>query len=343
MSGTLSQQSRVLIPVPTLNISESFGKCASRIDGKNNFEVNAFIDAVETYKKCINIPDDFVVKVTVDNWNDALDLLKHAYGNGPNKPSYHIYRELFSLEQDDKTSTDIFVCQYRPLIAQLPRSTHIENMQIDMVNGLLSLQIRRIARNVEENFFENDIVLKNTKGSITKNRPKCKDCKVFGHVVEDCRRLENNKNDKICPNTTVHFMMNILFLQRDCPKCKLKSESKRKLLEKSKVCSLDTDIFCSPRQRSILHVEICGAKEKLCAYVPYGAKHHIHKHQIAHIHEISHGHHHHGSHYKPHEHEVISPHIEGPPSLHSNEHKDHYDAYDGSDNSYPTGLYFGNE
>lgn len=37
---------------------------------------------------------------------------------------------------------------------------------------------------------------------------------------------------------------------------------------------------------------------KLCAYVPHGAKHHIHKHQISHIHELSHHPHHYGSHYK---------------------------------------------
>ncbi|XP_028128253.2 uncharacterized protein LOC114324586 [Diabrotica virgifera virgifera] len=35
---------------------------------------------------------------------------------------------------------------------------------------------------------------------------------------------------------------------------------------------------------------------KLCEYTPYGAKHHIHKHQIAHIHQVAGGYHHH----KPH-------------------------------------------
>ncbi|CAG9860640.1 unnamed protein product [Phyllotreta striolata] len=36
---------------------------------------------------------------------------------------------------------------------------------------------------------------------------------------------------------------------------------------------------------------------KLCAYTPYGAKHHIHKHQIAHIHQVAAGHHHHKPYY----------------------------------------------
>lgn len=63
---------------------------------------------------------------------------------------------------------------------------------------------------------------------------------------------------------------------------------------------------------------------KLCAYTPYGAKHHIHKHQISHIHEIAHGHHkpYHGAV------EVISPHGDGPPHYHSKHGKnDYYDPY----------------
>lgn len=68
---------------------------------------------------------------------------------------------------------------------------------------------------------------------------------------------------------------------------------------------------------------------KFCAYTPYGAKHHIHKHQISHIHEVAHGHH------KPHHHEtveVISPHDEGPPHyISSHGKKDSLDPY-----GYPT-------
>lgn len=65
---------------------------------------------------------------------------------------------------------------------------------------------------------------------------------------------------------------------------------------------------------------------KLCAYTPYGAKHHIHKHQISHIHEIAHGHH------KPHYHhggvEVISPHSGGPPHyISSHGKKDYFNPY----------------
>ncbi|KAJ8926559.1 hypothetical protein NQ314_021077 [Rhamnusium bicolor] len=58
-----------------------------------------------------------------------------------------------SLEQDDKTPTDIFVCQCRALIVQLPRDTLTESMQIDMVYGLLSLRIRREVPRVEIKSF----------------------------------------------------------------------------------------------------------------------------------------------------------------------------------------------
>lgn len=68
---------------------------------------------------------------------------------------------------------------------------------------------------------------------------------------------------------------------------------------------------------------------KLCAYTPYGAKHHIHKHQISHIHEIAHGH------PKPHHHyphggvEVIAPHADGPPHYFSKVgKKGDFDPYD---------------
>lgn len=65
---------------------------------------------------------------------------------------------------------------------------------------------------------------------------------------------------------------------------------------------------------------------KLCAYTPYGAKHHIHKHQISHIHEVAHGHH--KPHY-PHGVEVIAPHADGPPHYYSKHgKKDGFDPYE---------------
>lgn len=64
---------------------------------------------------------------------------------------------------------------------------------------------------------------------------------------------------------------------------------------------------------------------KLCAYTPYGAKHHIHKHQIAHIHQVAPGYHHH----KPHieEHHYHKPHIEDTEHHYDSPHYSHDDSH----------------
>ncbi|XP_056635940.1 uncharacterized protein LOC130444685 [Diorhabda sublineata] len=67
---------------------------------------------------------------------------------------------------------------------------------------------------------------------------------------------------------------------------------------------------------------------KLCAYTPYGTKHHIHKHQIAHIHQVAPGYYHH----KPHieEHHYHKPHIEEAEYSHDDSHhflEDHDDSH----------------
>ncbi|KAG5884636.1 hypothetical protein JTB14_035731 [Gonioctena quinquepunctata] len=71
---------------------------------------------------------------------------------------------------------------------------------------------------------------------------------------------------------------------------------------------------------------------KLCAYTPYGAKHHIHKHQISHIHQLGHKQHHpHYGYGGPVE--VIAPHSDGPPDLHHFGHKN--DPYGEPNDLYP--------
>ncbi|KAJ8951776.1 hypothetical protein NQ317_010589 [Molorchus minor] len=329
MQETLIQQNRASTPAPNSNIPGSFAKCSSRFDGKKESDITAFIDAIETYKECTNIPDELAlkgipmlltdlaatwwqgVKTTVEKWDDAVTLLKHTYG--PKKPAYRIYRELFSHEQDDKTPTDIFVCQCRALLAQLPKDTLTEETQIDMVYGLLSLRIRKevsrekitsfsklldLARVAEENNFEK-FTAKFQKENNNKTRPKCRYCKSFGHLVDDCRRLQNNKGDrapqkservdivensastvnsskpKNVPNVSCFGCGNPGYVRKDCPKCKLKSENK----ESSEFYSLDTgDLSFSPRQRPIVNVEICGAKGT--GYVDTAAKQSVAGHSL---------------------------------------------------------------
>ncbi|XP_030750795.1 activity-regulated cytoskeleton associated protein 1-like [Sitophilus oryzae] len=113
---------------------------------------------IETFKDCSRVSDanalrglsmlldDFAatwwygVKDTVATWETALDLLRLTFG--PRKLAYLVCREIFSNEQDIRTPSDVFICQSRSLLAQLPANTLTESTQIDMIYGLLHKRIR---------------------------------------------------------------------------------------------------------------------------------------------------------------------------------------------------------
>ncbi|CAH1154260.1 unnamed protein product [Phaedon cochleariae] len=94
---------------------------------------------------------------------------------------------------------------------------------------------------------------------------------------------------------------------------------------------------------------------KLCAYTPYGAKHHIHKHQISHIHQVAHGHKNHP--YKHHYEDGPPGHHygDGPPGHHYGDGSQGYGYEEGPPGYHhehggydepelnPSGPYFGNE
>lgn len=82
---------------------------------------------------------------------------------------------------------------------------------------------------------------------------------------------------------------------------------------------------------------------KLCAYVPHGAKHHIHKHQVSHIHEIDHHPHYHGPHYKRNGH-IEADALQVPPSHpFSKTHDDYYESYETASQGHLKAPYFGKE
>ncbi|XP_011706440.1 PREDICTED: uncharacterized protein LOC105461632, partial [Wasmannia auropunctata] len=148
--------------VPVANIAQkqgNFSRCTTRFDGSKTSNVEAFIDAIVTYKKCTNTSDENAlkglpilltniaatwcqgVKHTVNSWDTAIELLKQTYG--PKKPAYRIYKELFAGEQEEATSTDIFICKARALLSK------------DMVYGLLVYKIRKeIPRDKVTSFTE---------------------------------------------------------------------------------------------------------------------------------------------------------------------------------------------
>ncbi|XP_041973495.1 uncharacterized protein LOC121729152 [Aricia agestis] len=146
-------------PVSTLPISTgNFAKCTARFNGENNSNVEAFIDAVETYKECLRIDDHNAlrglsmlltglaatwwqgVKDTTLSWQAALEALKQTFG--PRLPPHKLYRKIFEREQRVDESTDLFICHVRALFAQLPQFTLTETVQLDMAYGLMHRRIR---------------------------------------------------------------------------------------------------------------------------------------------------------------------------------------------------------
>lgn len=149
----------------------NFSKCTARFDGDKSSDVLAFIDAIETYKECAGVEDDIAlrgmsmlltklaatwwqgVKASTATWSEAISALKNTFG--PRLPPHQIYRKLFEREQRQQESTDLFVCHLRALIAQLPPSSLAEEVQLDMIYGLLHVRIReRVPRSSFLSFGE---------------------------------------------------------------------------------------------------------------------------------------------------------------------------------------------
>ncbi|KAL1487620.1 hypothetical protein ABEB36_015709 [Hypothenemus hampei] len=212
----------------------NFSTCLSKFNGDKNSDVNAFIDAIETFKDCSKVSDlnalrgllmllqDFAaiwwqgVKDSLHNWKDAVALLRLTFG--PKKPAYMVYKELFSKEQNLNTPADVFICHARSILALLPQETLSEDTQLDMVYGLLNKNIReKVYRDKITNF--NDLLsqcrlieqifvdcseyrIKTTLNvSLSEEkRIKCSFCKFTGHNEDQCRKkisyLEHQTNNK---------------------------------------------------------------------------------------------------------------------------------------------------
>ncbi|KAL0842228.1 hypothetical protein ABMA28_014386 [Loxostege sticticalis] len=143
--------------VNTMASHSNFARCSARFDGALDTDVVAFIDAIEIYKECVTMDDGIAlrglpmlltglagtwwqgVKHSVTTWTDAMQLLRQTFG--PRLPPHKIYREIMREEQSSER-TDVFVCRKRALIAQLPPGKLAEDVQLDMVYGMLHQRIR---------------------------------------------------------------------------------------------------------------------------------------------------------------------------------------------------------
>lgn len=218
----------------------NFAKCSSRFGGANDSNVDAFVDAISVYKDCMGISDENAlkgipmllndqaatwwqgIKHLAPTFDEAIRLLKATYG--VSKPAYQIYLDIFSLRQDGKTKTDVFICKVRALFAQLPAGNHTEDVQLDMIYGLLNNRIREKVSRTDINSFDALLTkarqfetfmdeLSSEYASTTKKdinnrqnikRQECTFCDIQGHTTDDCRkrlaRLSFKRNEK--PSTT---------------------------------------------------------------------------------------------------------------------------------------------
>lgn len=150
--------------------SSNFSKCSARFSGCRSDDVEAFIDAVQVYKNCLQISDENAVmgfsllltkeaarwwqgiKKSTSTWEDAIVRLRSAFG--ARRPPFMIYKELFQMSQGNE-NTDIFISKVRALLAKLPDGDLCEKVELDITYSLLDRRIRkRLDRESVQNFDE---------------------------------------------------------------------------------------------------------------------------------------------------------------------------------------------
>ncbi|KAI5637649.1 hypothetical protein NE865_09632 [Phthorimaea operculella] len=141
----------------------SFARCTARFRGEQNDPelLEAFLDAVQTYKECANVSDVHAlkglpillegeaavwwrgVKAAITTWSDAVARLRAMFGVP--RPPFTIFRRLLRSDQGPERA-QVFIARIRAEIALLPYDV-IEEMQLDIIYGSLNKNIReRVTR-----------------------------------------------------------------------------------------------------------------------------------------------------------------------------------------------------
>ncbi|CAD7013971.1 uncharacterized protein LOC101451854 [Ceratitis capitata] len=147
-------------PPTTIQGKGSFTNCTSRFGGQRQQEaVEEFITSIVTYKELETISDADALKglsllfygiastwwqgvrKEAKTWCDAITLIREHFS--PTKPAYQVYLELFERKQDNFTPIDTFICHKRALLAQLPEGRHSEEIELDLIYGLLNIKYRK--------------------------------------------------------------------------------------------------------------------------------------------------------------------------------------------------------
>ncbi|XP_052738593.1 uncharacterized protein LOC128198270 [Bicyclus anynana] len=212
----------------------SFASCTASYDGTRSTEaVESFLTSARVFKNIEKINDEHAldglplllkseactwwqsIKSNVRSWEDFEAQLRHAFA--PLKPAYLIYQEIMNNKQEASMATEIFLSKKRLLFAQLPEPKHFETQQIDMLFGLLHINIRekiprdsiksfedllKAARGVERTLAEKKLLTVEKTEQITPTtmtgthkKPRCSFCRVMGHSAEQCRKLKRKEGD----------------------------------------------------------------------------------------------------------------------------------------------------
>lgn len=213
-----------------ITIQGNFARCTNRFSGKDTEDVEIFLNAIQIYKSCENITDENALRglsllleghaalwwkgisSTTDSWNQAVLALQQTFSR--KLPAPEVFREIFAREQADSEPTELFICQLRALLSQLPYTLPIE-AQIDMVYGLLNRKIKkrlirsdfhgfdellfrvravelslRHSSNSQPAFTDNE---SKVSSSGTKPKIKCKYCNALGHSRHECQKLQKKQ------------------------------------------------------------------------------------------------------------------------------------------------------
>ncbi|KAH9634993.1 hypothetical protein HF086_004766 [Spodoptera exigua] len=125
--------------------SGTFTHCTARFGGDADESVDAFIDAIHSYKDCANVSEQNALRGLYVAHEECCNMVS-------GRPPHRIYRELFQ-QQQGSDNTDLFVARCRALLSKIPPSDISEKAQVDMVYGLLDVRIRKHLRREDFNDF----------------------------------------------------------------------------------------------------------------------------------------------------------------------------------------------
>lgn len=293
----------------------SFTGCTARFNGsKKQAKVEEFITTTSIYRDIENISDENAlrglplllegtastwwqgVKTEARTWNDATTLIRKAFS--PAKPKFKLYMELYDEKQGTDEDTDMFINVKRAIFAQIDNKRLDEATKIDMIFGLLHINIRQeISRDAVTSFddllqkariVEQILAEKNLKPSpSTKNlnKPRCNFCNIRGHTEENCLKKNEIDNIKAAGHhekkkdyaTVVNIVCfgcgNPGFVRSNCPKCKNEQKGKPNEIEFYSIhLKLGRNVPTIPivinGSRGIAHIDT-GARISVASYSLY--------------------------------------------------------------------------